>query len=304
MNMNIKFNNVNKTYGRKQVLQDINITIPEGKIYGFIGANGAGKTTAMKILTGLTPASSGTVTFDGKELNQLENKAKAFGAFISTPTYYENLTAYENLAIIQDVLEESKDEIDRVLEIVGLTDAKNKTIAEYSFGMKQRLGLAFSFLNDPDILILDEPTNGLDPKGIVEIRELLYSLSKEQGKTIFISSHNISELESIADMIGIIQNGKLIFEGELDELYASGESSYLLEVDNIEQTESVLSKEAISFTNKEHKFQIKSSKQRIPKVISALMTHDIDIFEITPNKNLERIFLDLTDGDDEHVDTH
>ena len=213
MNMNIKFNNVNKTYGRKQVLQDINITIPEGKIYGFIGANGAGKTTAMKILTGLTPASSGTVTFDGKELNQLENKAKAFGAFISTPTYYKNLTAYENLAIIQDVLEEPKDEIDRVLEIVGLADAKSKTIAEYSFGMKQRLGLAFSFLNDPDILILDEPTNGLDPKGIVEIRELLYSLSKEQGKTIFISSHNISELESIADMIGIIQNGKLIFEG-------------------------------------------------------------------------------------------
>jgi cdd4 len=302
--MNITFNNVNKKYGRKQVLQDINITIPEGKIYGFIGANGAGKTTAMKILTGLTPASSGTVTFDGKELNQLENRAKAFGAFISTPTYYENLTAYENLAIIQDVLEESKDEIDRVLEIVGLTDAKNKTIAEYSFGMKQRLGLAFSFLNDPDILILDEPTNGLDPKGIVEIRELLYSLSKEQGKTIFISSHNISELESIADMIGIIQNGQLIFEGELDELYASGESSYLLEIDDIDQAKKMLSEEGISFTNKEHKFQIKSSKQYIPEIVKALLDRDIDIFEITPNKNLERIFLDLTDGDDGHVDTY
>ena len=170
--------------------------------------------------------------------------------------------------------------------------------------MKQRLGLAFSFLNDPDILILDEPTNGLDPKGIVEIRELLYSLSKEQGKTIFISSHNISELESIADMIGIIQNGKLIFEGELDELYASGESSYLLEIDDIDQAKTVLSEEGISFTNKEHKFQIKSSKHRIPEVVKALLDRDIDIFEITPNKNLERIFLDLTDGDDGHVDTY
>lgn len=216
--MDIQLQHIYKQYGKRQILEDLSITVPSGEIYGFIGANGAGKTTTMKILTGLTPMTKGTVKFGGQDLDDIRHRESLFGAFISTPSYYKNLTAYENLAIVQDILKQPRREVDRVLELVGLTEAKDKEVSSFSFGMKQRLGLAFAFLNNPDILILDEPTNGLDPKGIVEIRELLHRLSTEEGKTIFISSHNISEIEAIADRIGMIHQGHLIFEGTLDEL--------------------------------------------------------------------------------------
>lgn len=296
--MDIHLNHISKKYGDRIILKDVTIRIPSGKIYGFIGANGAGKTTTMKILTGLLPATKGNVYFDGVSLKDLKNQESTFGAFISTPSYYKNLTAYENLAIIQEVLKKPKEEIDRVLNLVGLSEAYNRVVSSFSFGMKQRLGLAFAFLNDPDILVLDEPTNGLDPKGIVEIRELLYRLAKEEGKTIFISSHHISEIETIADMVGIIHDGELIFEGSLSELYNKRESSYHLEVANPYVLKNVLKARNISFVRKETHFEIKTSKQDIPVLIKEIVQEGVDILEVSPNKNLERIFLDLTKGDE------
>lgn len=295
--MDIHLNHISKKYGDRIVLNDVTIRIPSGKIYGFIGANGAGKTTTMKILTGLLPATKGNVYFDGVSFKDLKEPESIFGAFISTPSYYKNLTAYENLAIIQDVLKKPKKEIDRVLNLVGLSEARNKIVSSFSFGMKQRLGLAFAFLNNPDILVLDEPTNGLDPKGIVEIRELLYRLAKEEGKTIFISSHHISEIETIADMVGIIHDGELIFEGTLSELYNKRESSYHLEVLNPDVLESILQGRNISFVRKESHFEIKASKQNIPVLIKEIVQEGANLLEASPNKNLERIFLDLTKGD-------
>lgn len=299
--MDIKLCNINKNYGSRKILKGLNVNVPSGEIYGFIGANGSGKTTTMKIMTGLTPANHGVVKFDGLTLKELAKSEKSFGAFISTPTYYKNLTAVENLTIVQDILGKPKSEVYRVLELVGLSEAADKEVRSFSFGMKQRLGLAFAFLNNPDILILDEPTNGLDPKGIVEIRELLRRLSQEEGKTIFISSHNISEIEAIADRVGIIHQGSLVFEGTLDELYRSNHSTYILEVNDEEKARQLLTEKRIDFMNHQTRFEINLSKSNIPSLLKELIEREISVYEMTPNKNLERIFLNLTAGGTENA---
>lgn len=299
--MDIKLCKIYKNYGSRKILKGLNVYVPSGEIYGFIGANGSGKTTTMKIMTGLTPANHGVVKFDGLTLKELAKSEKSFGAFISTPTYYKNLTAVENLTIVQDILGKPKSEVYRVLELVGLSEAADKEVRSFSFGMKQRLGLAFAFLNNPDILILDEPTNGLDPKGIVEIRELLRRLSQEEGKTIFISSHNISEIEAIADRVGIIHQGSLVFEGTLDELYRSNHSTYILEVNDEEKARQLLTEKRIDFMNHQTRFEINLSKSNIPSLLKELIEREISVYEMTPNKNLERIFLNLTAGGTENA---
>ena len=290
--MDIKLCKINKNYGSRKILKGLNVNVPSGEIYGFIGANGSGKTTTMN---------HGVVKFDGLTLKELAKSEKSFGAFISTPTYYKNLTAVENLTIVQDILGKPKSEVYRVLELVGLSEAADKEVRSFSFGMKQRLGLAFAFLNNPDILILDEPTNGLDPKGIVEIRELLRRLSQEEGKTIFISSHNISEIEAIADRVGIIHQGSLVFEGTLDELYRSNHSTYILEVNDEEKARQLLTEKRIDFMNHQTRFEINLSKSNIPSLLKELIEREISVYEMTPNKNLERIFLNLTAGGTENA---
>ena len=294
--MDILLQDVSKKYGSKKVVDNININIPSGKIYGFLGLNGAGKTTTMRMMTGLTPISNGKIIFNGKPYLEMIDKYDTFGAFISTPSYYKNLTAYENLAMIQRIIKKPLNEFDRVLKLVGLNDSKYKKVSEFSFGMKQRLGLAFAFLNDPDVLILDEPTNGLDPKGIVEIRNLLYSLSKIEGKTIFISSHNIAELEQIADIIGIIHKGKIIFQGSLETLYNKAGLTYNIEVDNKEKMIAFLNEEKILFESNYNTFEIVILKKEIPSIIDKIRDRGISIYEIVPNKSLEKIFLKLTGG--------
>lgn len=296
--MDIVLENVCKQYGKKKIINHLNLHIPSGKIYGFIGLNGAGKTTTMKMLTGLTPVSSGTIKFSGKTLQEIRKDYRAFGAFISTPSYYKNLTAYENLAMIQKVLEQPVSEVDRVLDIVGLSNSKQKRVSEFSFGMKQRLGLAFAFLNNPEVLILDEPTNGLDPEGIVEIRNLLYDLSKIEGKTIFISSHNIAELEQISDVIGIIQKGKMVFQGSLETLYNESGLSYCVEVDDEKKMKQFLEEAQLSFEVERNLFEVTISKKDIPDMLWELQRRKISVYEIAANRNLEKIFLKIARGVD------
>ena len=302
--MDIVLKNVCKQYGKKKVVDNINLFIPSGKIYGFIGLNGAGKTTTMKMMTGLTPVSSGKIKYSGKDIEEIQKNHRSFGAFISTPSYYKNLTAYENLSMIQQVLKQPLSEVDRVLDLVGLNNSKQKRISAFSFGMKQRLGLAFAFLNNPDVLILDEPTNGLDPKGIVEIRDLLYYLSKVEGKTIFISSHNIAELEQISDVIGIIHKGKIVFQGSLETLYNESGLSYLVEVDDEKKMKQFLEEAHISFEVERNIFEVTISKKHIPDMISELQRRSISIYEIVANRNLENIFLKITKGKENYDTGH
>lgn len=215
----IETKNLTKRYGDFYAVSEVNLHIKKGSVYGFLGPNGAGKSTAMKMLLGLTKPTSGSFTINGKTYP--ENRIailKNIGSFIEGPAFYGNLTGEENLEIIQRILGLPRSAVSEALEIVGLTEAKKKLAKKYSLGMKQRLGLASALIGKPPILILDEPTNGLDPVGIHEIRSLIRSLPEKFDCTVLVSSHLLSEIELMADDIGILNQGKLLFEGPLEEL--------------------------------------------------------------------------------------
>ena len=218
----IETNNLTKSYADFTAVSGVNLHIPKGKVYGFLGPNGAGKSTTMKMFLGLTKPTSGSFVIDGKKYpgNRVEI-LKEVGSFIEAPAFYGNLSGKENLEIVCKILGLPKSAIMDALELVGLTQYKDRLAKKYSLGMKQRLGLASALSGRPPSLILDEPTNGLDPSGIHEIRNLVKSLPDLYDCTILISSHMLSEIELIADDIGILNHGRLLFEGSLDELRQS-----------------------------------------------------------------------------------
>ena len=212
-------NILQKKYKSFIAVNDVSLHIRKGSIYGFLGPNGAGKSTTMKMLLGLTAPTKGAFTIDGKKFPADRIPIlKEIGSFIESPSFYANLTGRENLDVIRRILELPKSAVDDALELVGLSEFGDRLAKKYSLGMKQRLGLAGALLGRPPILILDEPTNGLDPSGIHEIRNLIKSLPDLYDCTILISSHMLSEIELIADDIGILNHGHLLFEGSLDEL--------------------------------------------------------------------------------------
>lgn len=208
-----------KKYKNFTAVDHVSLHIRRGSIYGFLGPNGAGKSTTMKLLLGLTAPTTGRFLIDGKQFpdNRLEI-LREIGSFIEQPSFYPNLTGRENLDLIRRILGLPKQTVEDVLELVGLSEFGERLAKKYSLGMKQRLGLATALIGQPPILILDEPTNGLDPSGIHEIRGLIKSLPKRYNCTVLISSHMLSEIELIADDIGILNHGRLLFEGRMDEL--------------------------------------------------------------------------------------
>lgn len=232
----IETRNLTKSYGGFTAVSNVNLHIPKGTVYGFLGPNGAGKSTTMKMFLGLTKQTSGSFVIDGKTFanNRIEI-LKKIGSFIESPAFYGNLSGRENLEIIRKILALPKSSVSEALELVGLTRHQNRLAKKYSLGMKQRLGLASALIGKPPILILDEPTNGLDPVGIHEIRTLIRSLPQKFNCTVLVSSHLLSEIELMADNIGILNHGHLLFEGTLDELR---ESSALrgYPADNLEDT--------------------------------------------------------------------
>lgn len=217
----IESNNLSKSYAGFTAVSGLDLHVPEGAVYGFLGPNGAGKSTTMKMFLGLTKPSGGSFVIDGMKYPENRGQIlKEVGSFIEAPAFYGNLSGEENLDIIRRILGLPKSAAEEVLEMVGLTEHKKKLAKKYSLGMKQRLGLAGALLGKPPILILDEPTNGLDPVGIHEIRTLIRSLPQRFRCTVFVSSHLLSEMELIADHIGILNHGHLLFEGTLNDLKA------------------------------------------------------------------------------------
>ena len=215
----IETNGLTKRYKHFASVKDLSIHISRGSIYGFLGPNGAGKSTTMKMLLGMTKPTSGEFEIDGKRMpNDRVEILKGIGSFIEAPSYYPNLTGRENLEIIRKILGLKKNDVDGALELVGLSEFGNRLVRKYSLGMKQRLGLAGALIGKPPILILDEPTNGLDPAGIHEIRNLIKHLPEMYNCTIMISSHMLSEIELLADDVGILNHGNLLFEGSMEDL--------------------------------------------------------------------------------------
>lgn len=219
----IELQNLTKVYNGVTTVDLKKITVHQGEIYGFLGPNGAGKTTTMKMILSLIAPTSGNVLVNDSNIKKDVAYLDQIGSMIEEPSYYPNLTGYENLLVFQKMLSFDKNNIWPTLELVGLADEKNtkKLVKTYSLGMKQRLALAFALVKRPKILLLDEPTNGLDPAGIHEIRELIVTLAKEKGLTVFISSHILSEIEHIADRVGIINHGRLVYEGAIEAIQSN-----------------------------------------------------------------------------------
>lgn len=232
----IETKNLTKSYAGFTAVSMVNLHIPKGTVYGFLGPNGAGKSTTMKMFLGLTKPTSGTFTVDGKSYPKSRVEIlKEIGSFIEAPAFYGNLSGEENLEIIRKILGLSKSSVAEALELVGLAQFKKRLAKKYSLGMKQRLGLASALIGKPPILILDEPTNGLDPVGIHEIRTLIRSLPDRFNCTVLVSSHLLSEIELMADNIGILNHGHLLFEGTLDDLKSDAVAKGY-PTDNLEDT--------------------------------------------------------------------
>ena len=232
----IETNNLSKIYYKNRVVNSVDMHVEKGKIYGLLGKNGAGKTTTMCMLLNLTYPSEGDIFLFGKNVNNHSNEIYSnIGSIIETPGFYENLTAFENLKIISKIRGDfNSNNINSVLQMVNLDNDKSKKFKDFSLGMKQRLGIAAAIMHSPELLILDEPINGLDPFGIKEIRTLLKRLSHEFGITILISSHILSEIENIADVIGFMDNGILIEEISKEELYTRLDKFVEFEVSDID----------------------------------------------------------------------
>ena len=310
----LKCENLNKFIKKKQILDNVSFELNEGEILGFIGPNGAGKTTTIKLILGLQSISSGTVQINGFDVQKDFVKAiEKVGAIVENPDFYMYLSGRKNLELVANMYENiDKSRIDEVSKLVGLENRINDKVSKYSLGMRQRLGIAQAILNKPDLLILDEPTNGLDPEGIKELREFLVKLAQEEHMAIFISSHNLAELESFCNKVCIIKNGKVIETATIDELkneIIDEKNVYDVEVDETENVENVLQnkekndllnidldKLEVQIINKNY-FKLIINKQNVPDIIELLIHNNIKIYEFREEKiSLEDAFLKRTGG--------
>jgi ABC-2 type transport system ATP-binding protein len=290
--------NLSYHFGKDQVLDDINLQVPPGSIYGFLGPNGAGKTTTLKLALGLLRKQQGTITFFGKPLEQHRLEIlRNVGSLIESPSLYGHLTARENLLLLQKIYQCPLVRIEEVLIQVGLAATGQKKAIQFSLGMKQRLSIAMALLHSPKLLILDEPTNGLDPNGIIEVRELLKKLSQEEGITIVISSHLLAEIEKMVTHMGIIHKGRMMFQGLFEELMArQHQSSCMVFGTTHPEATTAFFIECHIEARRENGVVLVPvlSKEQIAEVTRQLVARDIGVYEITTRKNdLETIFMNV-----------
>ncbi|MFR3172994.1 MAG: ABC transporter ATP-binding protein [Clostridium sp.] len=298
----LKTYNITKKYGEQLAVDNVNMTIKKGDIYGFIGQNGAGKTTLIRLITGLIHKSGGEIELLGaNEENELNKARTMVGSLIESPSFYTNMTARENLEVSRLVRNiPGKKCIDEVLELVGLKDVEKKKVKNFSLGMRQRLGIANALMGNPKLLILDEPINGLDPMGIVEIRELLKKINKEKDMTILISSHILSELSELATTYGIISNGKLIEEITAKQLSKKCRQYIDLKVDNTARAVILLERE-LGISNYEvledSNIKVFSNLDNVGEVNSLLSRSGIIVESISvKGENLEEYFMNKVGG--------
>jgi len=297
----IETNNLTKIYNNKiKAVENLNLRVRAGEIYGFLGPNGAGKTTTLKMLLGLITPTSGSAHILGKAPGTPDSLS-LLGSLVESPAFYPYLSGRDNLRVIADYSGAPRSRIDEVLDIVGLKDRANDKFKGYSLGMKQRLGVAATLLKDPQILILDEPTNGLDPKGMAEMRELIRNLG-QGNRTVLLSSHLLNEVEQICDRVGVIQQGRLIAEGTISELKGSGALlvratpsdlalSMLRSLDYVEKIE-----------ERDGALLISTDPSMAAEINRLLVQSGVAVSELHPtSQSLEEVFLNLTEVNEEQV---
>src|ERR1700712_4472931 len=283
-------------FGDQQVVKSVSLQVPEGSIYGFLGPNGAGKTTTIKLLLNLLHADNGTIKIFGQDIqtSRIEILSQ-IGSLIEQPAIYSHLSGKENLCNRALLLQVPVSRVDEMLDLVRLSQAANKKAGQYSLGMKQRLGIALALLSDPKLIILDEPTNGLDPNGIIEVRQLLMRLVQEQGKTVFVSSHLLAEIERMATHVGIINHGNLVFQGSIADLEGMSKPTVQIETDNTVDAANYLARNNYTVTEvtDTHLFVPYTTKQETGKINKLLVDMGYTIYSITKqHKDLEKLFLD------------
>ena len=291
----VQIKNLSKEIKGKKIVSDLSFDIFEGEVFGFLGPNGAGKTTTIRMMVGLMNISEGDVVINGHSIkSNFEDAIKNVGAIVENPELYKFLSGYDNLLQYARMDKNvSKEKIDEVVELVGLTGAIRQKVKTYSLGMRQRLGLAQCLLHDPKVLILDEPTNGLDPAGIREMRDHLQLLTKKKGMAIIVSSHLLAEMEMMCDRIGIIQQGKLVDVQTVTDLTTEDVQTYSIEVNNNETALNVLSKHNAQLVDGE--IHIELTREDVPNVIELLVENRIRVYGFKANaKTLEDRFLEIT----------
>lgn len=289
--------NLCKTFGKKQILHNVSFEIKKGDILGFIGPNGAGKTTTIKLILGLQNITNGKVLINGYDVEKEFTKAiEKVGAIVENPDMYMYMSGYDNLKLVANMYKGiTTKRIDEVVKLVKLENRINDKVSKYSLGMRQRLGIAQAILHNPNLLILDEPTNGLDPEGIKEMRELLVDLAKKEEMAILISSHNLAELDNFCNKICIIKNGEIIETNEITAIKKDIEhQQFIVEIDNTKDIKKLYSEATIV---NDRIFKISMKKENVPNLVVNLVNNNIKIYEIKEDeKSLEDAFFERTGG--------
>lgn len=301
----LKVINVSKSFGSKKVIKDINFTVRSGEIVGFLGPNGAGKSVTMKMIVGFLYPDKGEILINGCSITKNYEAAMEYiGAIVENPDLYEYLSGYDNIKLIARVYNKDNNKIKEIVKLIGLQNSIHEKVKNYSLGMKQRLGLGLALIRDPKLLILDEPTNGLDPEGIHELRNIIRKLACDKSIAVLISSHLLSEIELICDSVIVINKGQVIKEDSIENIkrynFNKIENGYYLETDNTKKALEIIEKEGITVSvdnNQCIRFDL--PKEKVTSLLNVLIGNGLQIFEIAKQKNtLEDIFLNMTEGGD------
>ena len=296
MSIILEVNNLSKTYKNFKAIDNISFQVNKGDIYGFLGPNGAGKSTTLRMILGLIKPNSGEIKLNGSFINFKNKKyLNNIGALIERPDFYKNLSAYQNLKILYSMSKLNNPKIIHdVLHEVDLFDRKDDKVGSYSQGMKQRLGIAQTLLHNPQVIILDEPSNGLDPQGQADMRELILKINKDKGITVIISSHILAEIEKIANRMIVINKGQKIIEGDVGKLMSSESIKLSIKTTSNKEIKNFFNSRDIAYDSNDDLYTISWLENNIDQLVKELHDNNISIFEIKQLKTLEEYFLNLT----------
>lgn len=294
----LRCENLKKNFGKKEILKGVSLKLTEGDILGFIGPNGAGKTTTIKLILGLQSITSGKVFINGYDIETDFTKAiEGVGTIVESPDLYMYMSGYENLKLVANLYKNvDKQRIDEIVKLVGLENRIKDKVSKYSLGMRQRLGIAQAILHKPNLLILDEPTNGLDPEGIKEVKTLLKKLAEEENMAILISSHNLAELDTFCNKICIIKNGEVVETNDIDTFKKDVKNNcYILEVEDSSVISSIINYKMDILTEREIRVYIE--KEEVPLLLKELVLRNVKVYSVAEeNLSLEDAFLKKTGG--------